>query len=82
MTEKQAELAIILDEIYAQTKRYENVKVKELSPYEVEWIKKEKLSYILIFLRLKLVGVEKFGHPEVGMVAKLRNKIEFFKGMA
>lgn len=81
MNTKQAELAIILDEIYIQTKQYQNIDVLSLDPETLDRMHKEKLEYIRIYLRTKLIRVDKFGHPDPGMSDKLKKKIELFEDM-
>lgn len=81
MNTKQAELAVILNEIYTQTKQYQDVDILKLDPENLDQMHKEKLEYIRVFLRNKLIRVDKYGHPDPGMVDKLRKKIETFEDM-
>lgn len=79
MNTKQAELAIIIDEIYIQTKQYQDVDILKLDPESLDRMHKEKLEYIRHFLRLKLIKMSVFGKPDE--LDKLRKKIEFFEDM-
>lgn len=79
MNEKQTELAIILNEIYTQTKQYQDIDVLKLDPETLDQMHKEKLEYIRQFLNVKLMSTVRFGNESTADV--IRKKIEIFEDM-
>ena len=79
MNEKQSELAIILNEIYIQTKQCQDIKIESLVQKTVDRMHKEKLEFIKTLLNIKLMSTVR--HGTLADADILRKKIEIFEEM-